>query len=665
MGHLSRKTYQNFFLDNHPNSFKYLFNMIVFLLLTATLFGDSITNAISLEYDIRDTAVLVKPYSAEQGLGGFVLPLLDSIESGLVKKWLPFRKDFWMRYCFRIDSLGAGRDRQERDTLILDLMQVHFSDVSKSYQPPNFLYHSINKYPRQKQLYFNTTARPSADPATTRIFAHPVRQQKNYCVEIHYTFDSADSLAVEGFIDGSPLWRWKVKYLFSRDFIFMEGRYGIPAEPDLYWTLFFSNITLSGKQLRGVPPRPDGCTAVIGPDNRVRLKCNAFKPSYLNEHQSGIRWRVFKKDAPGLVLFDVIEKDQVFFTQYLVPFPLDSGDYVWQADFQNNFQNWSGGSKPEGFTVEKARHPELLIKETFITETSDGKPLSFLKPGPWYYLHVHTAGKTEALGYVIARLNHPSYSFGHPGNKGGEFLPSANYIFNGSFESHWGFNIYEKGVPNSAVSKAISRDSAGIYTDGSLEQKKACSKDHVRFKFRLLPQVLPGTWQLLAYARYGEGEVLTNVVRKSISVVSAQAESKKQDPGVWYILVAILAVLAVIISMMIKRRRPELKSDMLLKKIEDYINAHIAEEITISKTRKALLVSERRFYNILKDNKIETFPQFVNKIRIMKAKELLIDPDKTISQAGFETGFNDPAYFTKVFRKWVGMTPKEFREKNL
>jgi AraC-like DNA-binding protein len=86
-------------------------------------------------------------------------------------------------------------------------------------------------------------------------------------------------------------------------------------------------------------------------------------------------------------------------------------------------------------------------------------------------------------------------------------------------------------------------------------------------------------------------------------------------------------------------------------------------DITITKTRQALLMSERRFYDLLKEARIENFPQFVNRCRISKAKELLKNREKTIAEAGFDVGFNDAAYFSKVFREIEGITPKEFRDK--
>jgi AraC family transcriptional activator of pobA len=48
--------------------------------------------------------------------------------------------------------------------------------------------------------------------------------------------------------------------------------------------------------------------------------------------------------------------------------------------------------------------------------------------------------------------------------------------------------------------------------------------------------------------------------------------------------------------------------------------------------------------------------------KLTEAKNLLMHTDKTVSEIGFELGYNEKAYFTNVFRKKTGQTPTEFRE---
>ena len=54
--------------------------------------------------------------------------------------------------------------------------------------------------------------------------------------------------------------------------------------------------------------------------------------------------------------------------------------------------------------------------------------------------------------------------------------------------------------------------------------------------------------------------------------------------------------------------------------------------------------------------------RFIRSIRLNRAKELLLDPEITITAVAYDTGFKDPDYFYRVFKQTFEMTPGEFRE---
>jgi len=49
-------------------------------------------------------------------------------------------------------------------------------------------------------------------------------------------------------------------------------------------------------------------------------------------------------------------------------------------------------------------------------------------------------------------------------------------------------------------------------------------------------------------------------------------------------------------------------------------------------------------------------------LRIAKAKELLWNSSKSITDIAMQTGFSSSQYFSRVFRKYAGMTPADYRE---
>lgn len=63
-------------------------------------------------------------------------------------------------------------------------------------------------------------------------------------------------------------------------------------------------------------------------------------------------------------------------------------------------------------------------------------------------------------------------------------------------------------------------------------------------------------------------------------------------------------------------------------------------------------------HNILQ----KSVSEIIETRKLIEAKNLLITTNKTISEIGFELGYNEKAYFTTVFKKKSGQTPSEFRE---
>ena len=100
-----------------------------------------------------------------------------------------------------------------------------------------------------------------------------------------------------------------------------------------------------------------------------------------------------------------------------------------------------------------------------------------------------------------------------------------------------------------------------------------------------------------------------------------------------------------------------------IKTMLDFIRLHYAEDISVAGIASEANISESECYRIFK-RILETTPvAYLLNFRIRTAADELNEPGKTISEICYDTGFNSPAYFTKVFRQYCGYTPKEFRGK--
>ena len=95
-----------------------------------------------------------------------------------------------------------------------------------------------------------------------------------------------------------------------------------------------------------------------------------------------------------------------------------------------------------------------------------------------------------------------------------------------------------------------------------------------------------------------------------------------------------------------------------------YIQAHIDEDISRDDVARATFLSPAHFSRVLKKELGRDFTDLLNQMRIDRASELLIKTRSKIAEIALDCGFNDQTYFTKIFKKYAGMTPKEYRGKH-
>jgi two-component system response regulator YesN len=104
-------------------------------------------------------------------------------------------------------------------------------------------------------------------------------------------------------------------------------------------------------------------------------------------------------------------------------------------------------------------------------------------------------------------------------------------------------------------------------------------------------------------------------------------------------------------------------SDLLIKKAVQYINDNYNKKISLDDIAGYVGISKYYFSVLFKKERDITFSSYLNTVRIEKAKQLLKNPQITIGDVVYEVGFNDPQYFSKTFKKYVGMTVTEYRSK--
>ena len=98
--------------------------------------------------------------------------------------------------------------------------------------------------------------------------------------------------------------------------------------------------------------------------------------------------------------------------------------------------------------------------------------------------------------------------------------------------------------------------------------------------------------------------------------------------------------------------------------IKDYIDRNYKKDISARDVAGILGYSDVYFSKVFKQLFDDNFINYLTKIRIDRAKVLLKDVSFNIKEVGKSVGYADSNYFTKVFKRSVGMSPSEYRSKH-
>jgi two-component system response regulator YesN len=110
-----------------------------------------------------------------------------------------------------------------------------------------------------------------------------------------------------------------------------------------------------------------------------------------------------------------------------------------------------------------------------------------------------------------------------------------------------------------------------------------------------------------------------------------------------------------------QRANPTVKS---IDKVIDYINTHYSDELSLEFIASMAHMNSTYFCEIFKKHTGCTFLEYLTKIRIENARNLLTDTSLKIYEIAQKTGYKNPNYFNNVFKKYTGMEPGKYRRTN-
>jgi len=108
----------------------------------------------------------------------------------------------------------------------------------------------------------------------------------------------------------------------------------------------------------------------------------------------------------------------------------------------------------------------------------------------------------------------------------------------------------------------------------------------------------------------------------------------------------------------------EIKSHHVINLAEQYVRENFCDpNISLLSVANHVCMSAAYFSTVFSQTTGRSFITYLTALRIEKARELLTTTGMKLSDIAMEIGYNEPNYFSHVFRKTTGMTPKEYRNK--
>ena len=108
--------------------------------------------------------------------------------------------------------------------------------------------------------------------------------------------------------------------------------------------------------------------------------------------------------------------------------------------------------------------------------------------------------------------------------------------------------------------------------------------------------------------------------------------------------------------------RKEEQSSSIIDRAKDYIAGHYSKDISLDDVSREVDISPYYFSKVFKEATGENFIEYLTNVRISRAKEMLLAGDSSMKEICSAVGYSDPNYFSRTFKKNVGVTPTEFKE---
>jgi len=128
-------------------------------------------------------------------------------------------------------------------------------------------------------------------------------------------------------------------------------------------------------------------------------------------------------------------------------------------------------------------------------------------------------------------------------------------------------------------------------------------------------------------------------------------------------MVKLLAIFAQHISLLSNQIvvRQENAEPPVIARAKQYIREHQSEDMSLGQVAKEVNTSTFYFCKMFKKVTGINFTDYVSRVRVENAKNLLLNPNLRVSEIAYEVGFQSLTHFNRVFKKILGQSPTDYR----
>jgi AraC-like DNA-binding protein len=101
-----------------------------------------------------------------------------------------------------------------------------------------------------------------------------------------------------------------------------------------------------------------------------------------------------------------------------------------------------------------------------------------------------------------------------------------------------------------------------------------------------------------------------------------------------------------------------------IRSAKNYIAAHYGEKLRLEDVAAKVHLSPCYLSKLFKQETEETIGEYITRVRIAKAKELLLEGDQKLIEIAGDIGYDSPSHFSRTFKRYEGVSPSEYRNQN-